>query len=263
LPQQLTLTTLASGFRLIGYKLFHSNDSLVVDVVQLIRELGLPMGASVSVATRQWITDKLVYLSDPGSIVQVVPDSVRFDFGDRIHKNVPVKSNLLLSFERQYDSTSGVVVLPATIQISGPKDLMDTISFIETETVVLPHVKANVNRKLRLIHPEGVFSEVDQVEVRVPVEKFTEGETEVLLNVINEKKGYKVKTFPDKVKLRYRVSLSEYNKINAGMFDVVVDASGIDSLKSNRINVVVVKKAPYVRTVEPDPQKVEFILRKE
>ena len=50
---------------------------------------------------------------------------------------------------------------------------------------------------------------------------------------MNVETGYSLKTFPDKITVRYQVALSKYNDVNAGQFDAVVDAGVYGKIPQN------------------------------
>jgi len=73
--------------------------------------------------------------------------------------------------------------------------------------------------------------------------------------------GYGLKTFPDKVSVKYNVAFNDYGKINALQFRAVVDYEKIEP-GNNNLKVHLVKYPLEVRSIKLNPEKVEYIIRK-
>jgi hypothetical protein len=124
-------------------------------------------------------------------------------------------------------------------------------------------VKAPLKTKVKLITNRLLTYSTDKVDVYIPVEKFTEGVIEVPVQPTNLAKGFSLKTFPDKVKVRYMVSLSRYNKISPAMFKAVVDASGLEKEHPEKIVVQLIQKPEFIRMAELESERLDYIMRKE
>ena len=107
-----------------------------------------------------------------------------------------------------------------------------------------------------------VKTETEEITVMIPVEKFTEGSLEVPVHSINVQPGFVLKTFPDKVKVRYRVSLSKYNEVRPEMFDAVVDATGLPNEHTQQLKVKLETVPYFIRSVSVEPDKTDYILRR-
>lgn len=263
LPREIQLTAKLSGFKLFAKQFKHKRDSLIIDVAEISAASNDVSVSHVVVSTLKVVSAGHDEFAEADNLLLAIPDSLHFDFGERVSKLVSVKSNLHITFERQYDSSGYFSITPSLVEISGSKDVINGIRFVETESVSLQHIKADIRQKLKLTFPSTVFSKTADVELHIPVEKYTEGVLEIPVQVINAKAGLQVKIFPDKVKVRYLVALSKYNKVDAEQFEVVADASGIENLKENRIRVTIKSKPAFIRMAEAEPQKVEFILRRQ
>jgi hypothetical protein len=102
-----------------------------------------------------------------------------------------------------------------------------------------------------------------EVEFRLPVEKFTEGTEEIEIHPVNVAYGYSLKTFPDKVKVRYLVSISNYNKVDASMFDAIVQGGEKGNRPGSKLEVSIITKPSFIRITRLEPEKVDYILRKQ
>ena len=101
----------------------------------------------------------------------------------------------------------------------------------------------------------------NSVRVKINVTKFTEAMLELPVEVENLPSGLNLKTFPDKIIVKYQVTFDDYGKINASDFRIAVDYSKIEQ-GSNKLKVQVLKSPSKVRSVKLSNEKVEYIIRK-
>ena len=91
------------------------------------------------------------------------------------------------------------------------------------------------------------------------VEKYTEA----IANVkINNNTDNKLRLFPDKVKIKYIVYLSDYNIINENSFTVNIDANDITP-ENNSLPVYLVDYPNNTRIISIEPKEVEYIITEE
>ena len=101
-----------------------------------------------------------------------------------------------------------------------------------------------------------MIPETDSIRIVIPVKKYTESTIIIPVgNVFNDKK---IKTFPQKVEITYRVSLDNYKKVKSKMFTVVADSIG-NGLVEGKL-IVKVKNAPdFIEVTRVFPEEVEYI----
>ena len=144
--------------------------------------------------------------------------------------------------------------------------MLEDIDIIETKNVVLN----GLNKTTKTLVPLKLPIQTGNIEyptkwavVEIPVEKFTEVENAVPLRIINAPPGFKIKTFPSEVKLKYNVALSQYNNVKLSDFEVVADYSAAENLNASRLTVKLLKHPSNISQPKLITKKVEFILHKE
>lgn len=100
------------------------------------------------------------------------------------------------------------------------------------------------------------------VEVKIPVDEFTEKVLEIPLKVINNREYYSVKLYPRKVKVTFLVALSKYNQVNEEFIEAVVDLNEWKELQHHRLRVKIVRFPDFCKLVEIKPGKIDFIIEK-
>ncbi|MNV84457.1 hypothetical protein D3C71_1783310 [compost metagenome] len=100
------------------------------------------------------------------------------------------------------------------------------------------------------------------VEIKLPVDEFTEKTIEVPLKVINNKEYYDVKLYPKKVKITLLVALSKYAQINEEFIEAVVDMNEWKIFEHDELTVKLTRFPDYCRLVKIQPAKIDFIIEK-
>jgi hypothetical protein len=262
LPNHIAVNVRASGFRIMSLGLNKEQKSVEVDVAGNMRTSSV-LSDFLALPTSSFISDFSKELGKDVSITGFKPDSIVFSFSDLTTKMVPVVMSLNATFEKQFDSTGQVRLKPSEVEVSGPPSLVRLLESIHTEKVELSNLKTTVKGKVKLIPNRLLSYNVNEVQYVLPVEKFTEGSTDVEVHPINVKDGFVLKTFPDKIKVRYQVALSKYNEVEKSMFDATVNAIDIDNSKSNKLDVKLVTFPSFVKIAMLEPDKVDYILRKQ
>jgi hypothetical protein len=86
---------------------------------------------------------------------------------------------------RQYDTTGTILIDPDSVTITGPAASISEVNSVKTEMLQLNNLKGSIRQKIGLVKSHLVTTEVDEVTVLVPVEKFTEGSMEIPVHSIN------------------------------------------------------------------------------
>jgi YbbR domain-containing protein len=262
LPREITVHVKTSGFKIISYYFQRDKDSVQVDITasfgssQVLPEL-------FSISTTSFQSDFSKELGKEVSISGFSPDSIIFNFSDVVTRKVPVVLSLTADFEKQYDTTGKPVLTPSEVEVTGPFNVVDTLKEVRTEQIVLSNLKETVTMKTQLVSGRFLSYSTNEIKVSLPVEKFTEGTVEVEIKAMNAGPGLSLKTFPDKVLIRYQVALSQYNNVEQSMFVAVADAAKIKEKELSKLEVELIEKPGFVRNIILEPSKVDYIIRKQ
>lgn len=262
MPSQIAVQLKTSGFKIISLGFQKNHEPVEVDVASSLHNT-LLSSEVLAISTQTFLVDFSRELGKDVTITGFQPDSIIFNFSDIITKKIPVVLSLQVSFEKQFDSTGSPEIFPNEIEVSGPPSIIEKLHSIRTENVKLENIKGIVKKKAKLISNRLLSYNVDQIEFTIPVEKFTEGSAQIEIHPVNVREGYSLKTFPDKVKVLYLVALSQYNKVDDSMFDAVVNASNLNERQTSKLNIDMMKSPSFVRITMLEPEKVDYILRKQ
>jgi YbbR domain-containing protein len=261
LPSTIDIEIRSRGFNILLYKLKHKKEAVLIDIkdskpLSEKNHYYLPTNSRIDKITAQFDNDI--------KVMKVYPDTIYLDFNKKISRKVLVKANLSIAFDKHYQQSDSIKVIPDHIVISGAADLVNKINYVTTEPLELKNVSDSVSLKLNILKtPDLKMVELSQpsVQVMVNVTKYTEGNIELPIEIENLPRGYSLKIFPDKVSVKYHVAFQNYEKINALQFRAVVDYSKIEQ-GSSKLKVQLLKHPTEIKSIKLNPEKVEYIIRK-
>ncbi|MCF8275928.1 MAG: hypothetical protein K9J17_04270 [Flavobacteriales bacterium] len=195
-------------------------------------------------------------------ILGISPDTIFIKVKPKYLKLVPIRLNAEISFSKQFGMTTHPVLVPDSILLIGPKDAIDTISFVRTQAQSWIGLNESVTADVQLIGFQDMpYLHMDRTSTRVElnVVEFTEGTVTIPLT-INADDPSSVKVFPNEVDIKYLVPLSDYDSVFPALFQasVILD----DEVRNLSQLVVNIDRYPeFVKQVRVTPAQVEFIVQ--
>lgn len=261
LPEIIDIEIKASGFNLLIYKLKQHRETVMMDIND----------AKPSRSKNNYFincNDRLDKITSQFSsaikVVHIKPDTVFINYNKKITKTVPVKMNVNLEFAEQYQQSDSIQIEPKFVDVMGTEEVLSKISLVETAIYNLKNIEKPILMDLKLVKSPAMkqveFSK-SAVKMKVNVTKFTEAVVELPVEVENLPNGLNLKTFPDKITVKYQVAFDDYGKIAPSDFKIAVDYSKIEQ-GSNKLKVQIVKSPLKVRAIKLSNEKVEYIIRK-
>lgn len=230
---------------------------------------------SIFVSLRQLNTRDYVVLSDQlynvnrqlestQKVISVRPDTLYFDFTKKGIKKVPIKLISRLDFVKQYGISSDVILTPKQVTVAGPAEELSKIAFWPTDTLKLDKIQSSSTVRIGLQHSvhKNVSVSPSSVEVKLPVDEFTEKTIEVPLKIINNKNYLNIKLYPKKVKVTFLVALSFYNQVDENFISANVDVNEWQDLNHHMFTVKITEFPGYCKLVGISPAKVDFVIEK-
>ncbi|WP_235972697.1 CdaR family protein [Pedobacter ghigonis] len=230
---------------------------------------------SVSVNLSQLNTKDFIVFSDQlfninrqlestQKVISVKPDTLYFDFTKRIVKKVPVKLIDKLDFVKQYGISSEIILNPKYVKVAGPAEELAKIKSWPTDTLKLDKIQGSSTIRVGLQHSlhKNVSIYPSSVEVKLPVDEFTEKTIEVPLKLINNRNYNSIKLYPKKIKVTFLVALSNYDQVDDSFITATVDADEWQNLKHRQFTVKITQFPHYCKLVSVTPSKIDFIVEK-
>jgi YbbR domain-containing protein len=252
------------GFTLAWIKYFSRKTPLRIDLSDY-RTKQQMHGYVANVGTRTWAQHFLEQYDLKGQVTHILPDTITFYFEDRYTREVPVEAKLNLNFSKQYYAYDTLVINPATVEISGLYQTVDTIEKLTTKTLSYDKLNQSINAMVAVEKPAnspGLRIEPDEVNLKLRVDKFTESTIEVPVSIKHQPPTMRIKIFPETVTIKYLVALDDFKKINPDMFSVSVDLSMLNQMTGNKLELSIDTHPAFVKIINTEPSTVDFLVLK-
>lgn len=259
----LTIGLNAKGFELLSAMYLHGKRNLTVNCKdERIRHNS--GGYFMRVAVSRLMPQISQQLPSSRSIAYISPDTITLRFIEASHKKVPVILRLTKSFRKQYQLYDRILLIPDSVFVTADPAVLDTLRYIESEAVAKINLDESQRFALPLkwpLRPGQIRLSADTVEVYIPVEKYTEADFTIPIEVKGASSKTLVKTFPDKCTIKCMVPVKDFRSIDASMFAVSVSFD--PSLTSARKLKLKLTHSPQrIKILKISPEEVEFIILK-
>lgn len=161
-------------------------------------------------------------------IQQVLLDTLYLQLGIASQKKLPVKYTSKLTFSNGYDLVKPYSLTPDSILVSGPKALLDTLSFVDTHPISLKKIEASFTEDLGIeFGHSSLKSSTSSIRIHAEVDRFTEKLLIIPIQISNLPADTKVKLFPPTVSIKFNASFSMIKDIEPSDFLITCDFNQI------------------------------------
>jgi len=253
------VTVSTYGFKLLSYY-FYNQDY----------ELDFKKIAKDNDNNYVWLANNGIYdfrqkLGKSVDVISIKPDSLILPFGTLSVKKVPVVLNSSINFASGYDSLKGIEIIPDSVKVIGPLAEVNTIEFVETETLNLEDLKTSVNSSLALDFSktsENLKLSQDNIKIKAKVEKFTEGTVDIPVTLLNLPNDVVINYFPKQIKVSYYLSLEDYKDVKASDFKIECDYNDVINTEKTFFKPKLIVNSDKVKSANMKQNKIEYIIVK-
>ncbi|WP_029288159.1 CdaR family protein [Pedobacter sp. R20-19] len=245
-----------TGWQLIFSRLRISPPSISVSLSQLNTKDFITFSDQLYNVNRQ--------LESTQKVISVKPDTLYFDFTKRTVKKVSIQLVSKLDFINQYGISSDIILNPQYVKVAGPAEELSKITIWPTDTLKLSKIQGSTTVRIGLQHSpqKNVSIYPSSVEVKLPVDEFTEKTIEVPLKIINNKNYNSIKLYPKKIKVTFLVALGNYSQVNDNFITATVDVNEWQDLAHKQFTVKITEFPDYCKLININPSKVDFVVEK-
>jgi len=258
LPDHLDLSINAHGYALLRYKLFRKPVPIDFKLASYTLNRQAQDPDKAYLLTRYLEGQVAVQLPSELQLLEINPDTLFFEFADRVSRRVALKARVAFELDRQFTTVDGIVLEPDSIDVSGPDAILDTLSAVWTEALDLGLLSRNYAEKLELEAHQDLSYELNKVQCRIDLERITEVQLQVEVEVEGLPDTLRIQTFPARVKLVCRAGLSKYERIENHPFRAVARYGELEE-GSSELRVHVENAPAYLLGMEYMPRSVEFL----
>jgi len=192
------------------------------------------------------------------------PDTLYFDFSNRSIRRIPVKLLSAINYQKQFSQSDNVVIQPSYVTISGPSGEIDRMTTWPTDSLKATDIDESIKTAINLKPPaEGNITIYPKtVQVRVPVNEFTEKTIKIPVKIINNPNYYNVKLVPQRIEVTFTTSLDRYADIGADLFEAQVDLDYWAKYGYSSLPVKIIRVPEFCKIVRIEPRNIDFIVKK-
>lgn len=196
-------------------------------------------------------------------IISFQPDTLYFDFTNRMVKKIRVEPVLNINYQPQYAVSGKIIIKPAYVTLNGPGNVIEKISTWKTDTLTLKGVNEPITGTLQLqkVKEGNISIYPKSVQVRIPVEEFTEKTLKIPVRLINNQHYYNVKIFPQHVTVTFTTPLSRYTELDENFFEATVDLKLWEE-GYTVLPVSITRMPAYCKIVKITPRNIDFLVKK-
>ena len=182
--------------------------------------------------------------------------TIYFNMENLKSKVVPVTLKDELHLQRQYDLYGLPIITPASVTVYGTEEMLAEIHTIETQPIVKENLSQSFSETVPLNLMDGAIRcNIDQVEVNIDIEKYTEIDIEVPVQPID---SLEIRFIPSAINVKCLIAIKDYASTSADAFTASVTASDIEN--RNPLLHVDLDSPSNVQVLGITPDRVEYII---
>jgi len=254
-PDTVEVTMQGTGWQMVFSRMHLANQPLTIDLHTLEHRNFIALNTQIAQINRKMDMEH--------KIIAFNPDTLYFDFTNRMVRKIKVQPVLNVTYQPQYAPADNIIVNPAYVTINGPASVISKINSWKTDTLKATQVNENIKAYMPLQSSrEGNISVYPKtVQVFVPVDEFTEKTLKIPVRLINNPNYANVKYFPQQITIKFTTPLSRYAQVDEDFFEATADFSlwqqGYSVLPVNLVRV-----PAYCRVVSIQPRNIDFLVNK-
>jgi hypothetical protein len=242
-----------SGFKILGIHLFNSTidiDFNELDTTTNVFQYDLLKNKS-EIARSLKISNKDLTIKE---------DVLIFEHYVLSTKKLKIKSNFKVSFSKGYDSLADFRFEPSQIEVSGNDSILNKLEYISTQDISFENVSDTISGRVEIQKVDSlpVNYLTDNINYFLPVAKFTEGVFEIPIEFEDSELNDQLIIFPKTVKVNFKTSLSNYERIDESGFKVIAKYKPNDKF----MLLDLIKQPKYVKNASLENYKVDYLIKK-
>lgn len=248
----------ATGFQFLGYSL--NSKTIRVNLEHVLQE---EEGYFLTANTLKNTIEP--QLPNRVTLLELVEPIYFIDLYEVGSKKVRVKPEIAINLVQNHMLIDEITVVPDSVSIKGAKESLAKIRYLTTELLQLEGISKDFTRKVSLSIPDSldnVFMGIDRVQVNGRVERFSEKEFLVTVKAVNTPAGYRLRFFPNQIKLVCKAGIERLSILNPSDFNVVADYTSHTELGGKRLYLELGGQPEGVFAVRLLREDVEFVLEK-
>lgn len=255
LPEEIVVTLKDKGEQIVRYKTQDKLDYIDID----FRSYPNTAGHTAIYGNE---LKKLIstHLQSSTQIISISEDTLQYHIAAKAGKKLPVRLYGTIGAASQYVVNS-ITIEPDSVIAYAIPSILDTLQAAYTEHISQTaltdslHMQLPIKKQARNIHyaPESVMLEVS-------VSPYVTKSVEVPIEGYLFPYGIRLKTFPSKVKVLFKVSLQDFHQVTAADFSIQVPYSKVKNNLTGKIRPNIGKAPEGVKDITIEPSETDYLI---
>lgn len=211
-----------------------------------------------SLSTQRLRDSLMAFLPSSVYIRSIEPDSLVFQYVRQRVMMLPVEFGGTVESQDQF-FLEHISFKPDSVKVSVLlNDTLEHHVIADAGTVVLS--SDTIIRDVEVKPVPNALFDVSSVQMSVISQQYTEKSLEIPITGVNFPDDVLLKSFPSKVAMSVWVKMSEYEKISASDFQVVVDYNDIVGNEGSKATLRIYSQPANVRNVRLQTRSVDYLM---
>ncbi|MEZ4874575.1 MAG: hypothetical protein R2793_03770 [Flavobacteriaceae bacterium] len=254
--KEISFEVKGNGFQLLSHLM--KNNELDIDIAHYYQDGDTLI--TVSNQELQAMVSSQLKLAPLGSISE---NGLTIHLDRNATKKVKVTLLSEITYKEGFLPNKDIYVTPDSVLLSGPSELIDTISKVTTRTFKKKNLSESIHESVPIqnFKSKKVLVTPSDVLISLEVEEFTQMRMTVPVEVIHVPEGTKLQLFPSFVEIAFDVSVTNFDTLSEKDFKLVCDFSEVKE-DENFMTPKLILFPDNVQRVQILTNKVEFLIFK-
>lgn len=191
-----------------------------------------------------------------------VKDDLTLTYYRQFSKEVFIYPKLSLDFQPGYDTIGKLKFSPKTIEVFGKKNQLSDLKSIPTKSINLNNLDASITGEVELDTANLGVESYNRLKVKyaIEVERFTEKQIQVPIQVINLPERSSISIYPKQLILTVEVPVSKYDELSKDNFRVVCDFAKLNTGAKFMVPKLI-ESPEYVKYPKLQTQRINFLIK--
>ena len=245
----------ASGFEILIYKIFVANIEISLDKdVFFENNIG-------RIDVNKKILEIENQLFENNKIENLITKEISFNYSALSKKKVPVFLEKKINFRAGYLNVNDFNLIPDSIFIIGPNNIIDTLKSVKTIRFERNDVYKTINEEIELLLIDDLSFSKNEIKISSIVKKYSEKEFKIPIKIINLPDSIKLKLFPNYITLKAIVNLDHFNDIIDDDFEIIANYKLLNTNFSS-LSLFLNEYPKDVKNINWYPKTVNYLIRK-
>ncbi|MCB9207122.1 MAG: hypothetical protein H6610_04265 [Ignavibacteriales bacterium] len=202
------------------------------------------------------------WLASTLQLVEISPEKIQITVEQTKSKKVEIVPVLALSYKPGYGLVSPIIIEPDSIEIVGPKSIIDDINIINTKNKALSNLEEKTSINLGVEIPRFISTDVNDCSISFEVQKIVDKTFENL--VVDTKRipsRYELILSPLKINVVVRGGINQLSKMKNEDLNVYVKFEQAINDTSGAIEPII-EIPEFTSLVDVKPNRLEYIIKK-